>query len=290
MLGQKRRSGRRSLTREFPPHATSRKSGDRDRGCPGDRTGGGRSARGPWGQSGLVDVNADALEELAAALRGKDQHAVAVAADVSSGAAVRQMVERVVAAFGTVHILVNNAGVLRNSPVMEMPESEWDLVVDVCLKGAFLCSQAVLPIMVTNRYGKIVNISSLAARSVSVLGGAAYTSAKAGLLGFSRHLAREVAPHGINVNAICPGATDTPMTRMGSVTPDTSTKSARRYRWAVGDCPRTRPTLSCSSSPTLPRSSQGLHSTSTGGSSWSDRSRAGDRTGQAPWGCACEGR
>jgi NAD(P)-dependent dehydrogenase (short-subunit alcohol dehydrogenase family) len=77
---------------------------------------------------GLVDVNADALEELAAALRGKDQHAVAVAADVSSGAAVRQMVERVVAAFGTVHILVNNAGVLRNSPVMEMPESEWDLV------------------------------------------------------------------------------------------------------------------------------------------------------------------
>ena len=164
---------------------------------------------------GLVDVNADTLEELAAALRGRDQHAVAVAADVSSGAAVRQMVERVVAAFGTVHILVNNAGVLRNSPVMEMPESEWDLVVDVCLKGAFLCSQAVLPIMVTNRYGKIVNISSLAARSVSVLGGAAYTSAKAGLLGFSRHLAREVAPHGINVNAICPGATDTPMTRDG---------------------------------------------------------------------------
>ena len=58
---------------------------------------------------------------------------------------------------------------------MEMPESEWDLVVDVCLKGAFLCSQAVLPIMVANRYGKIVNISSLAARSTSVLGGAAYT-------------------------------------------------------------------------------------------------------------------
>jgi NAD(P)-dependent dehydrogenase (short-subunit alcohol dehydrogenase family) len=164
---------------------------------------------------GLVDVNADALEQFAAALRGKDQKAVAVAADVSNGAAVRQMVESVVAAFGTVHILVNNAGVLRNSPVMEMPESDWDLVVDVCLKGAFLCSQAVLPIMVTNRYGKIVNISSLAARSVSVLGGAAYTSAKAGLLGFSRHLAREVAPHGINVNAICPGATDTPMTRDG---------------------------------------------------------------------------
>ena len=165
---------------------------------------------------GLVDLQAGAIDELAAALQGKSQNAVAVPTDVSSRAAVRQMVERVVAAFGTIHILVNNAGVLRNSPVMEMPESEWDLVVDVCLKGAFLCSQAVLPIMVANRYGKIVNISSLAARSTSVLGGAAYTSAKAGLLGFSRHLAREVAPYGINVNAICPGATDTPMTRGGA--------------------------------------------------------------------------
>lgn len=164
---------------------------------------------------GLVDLQAEAIDELAGALHGKSQNAVAVPTDVSSRAAVRQMVERVVAAFGTVHILVNNAGVLRNSPVMEMSESEWDLVVDVCLKGAFLCSQAVLPIMVANRYGKIVNISSLAARSSSVLGGAAYTSAKAGLLGFSRHLAREVAPYGINVNAICPGATDTPMTRGG---------------------------------------------------------------------------
>ncbi len=164
---------------------------------------------------GLVDLQAEAIDELAAELHGKSQNAVAVSTDVSSRAAVRQMVERMVAAFGTVHILVNNAGVLRNSPVMEMPESEWDLVVDVCLKGAFLCSQAVLPIMVANRYGKIVNISSLAARSTSVLGGAAYTSAKAGLLGFSRHLAREVAPYGINVNAICPGATDTPMTRGG---------------------------------------------------------------------------
>jgi len=163
----------------------------------------------------LVDLKAEAIDELAAALHGKSQNAMAISTDVSSGTAVQQMVERVVVVFGTVHILVNNAGVLRNSPIMEMSESEWDLVMDVCLKGAFLCSQAVLPIMMANRYGKIVNISSLAARSASVLGGAAYTSAKAGLLGFSRHLAREVAPYGINVNAICPGATDTPMTRGG---------------------------------------------------------------------------
>jgi 3-oxoacyl-[acyl-carrier protein] reductase len=164
----------------------------------------------------VVDVNTASTEDLAAALRNKGQSAVAVTADVSDGAAVRRMVKSVVTAFGTVHILVNNAGVLRNTPVVDMPESEWDLVVDVCLKGAFLCSQAVLPVMMANRYGKIINISSLAARSASVLGGAAYTSAKAGLLGFSRHLAREVASFGINVNAICPGATDTPMTRGGA--------------------------------------------------------------------------
>lgn len=163
----------------------------------------------------VVDVNTVAAEDLAAALRKKGQSAVAVTADVSDVAAVRRMVKSVVTAFGAVHILVNNAGILRNTPVVDMPESEWDLVVDVCLKGAFLCSQAVLPIMMANRYGKIINISSLAARSASVLGGAAYTSAKAGLLGFSRHLAREVASFGINVNAICPGATDTPMTRGG---------------------------------------------------------------------------
>lgn len=164
----------------------------------------------------LVDVKAEAVEQVAAALREKGCKAIAMVVDVTSSAQVKQMVARVVGEFGTVDILVNNAGVLRNTPIVEMPESEWDLVMGVCLKGTFLCSQAVLPVMMAKRYGKIVNISSLAARSTSVLGGAAYTSSKAGVLGFTRHLAREAAPYGINVNAICPGATDTPMTRAGS--------------------------------------------------------------------------
>ena len=99
---------------------------------------------------------------------------------------------------------MNNAGVLRNTPIVEMPEEEWDLVMGVCLKGAFLCSQAVLPFMMEKRFGKIVNISSLAARSTSVLGGAAYTSAKAGILGFTRHLAREAAPYGITPTPSAP--------------------------------------------------------------------------------------
>jgi NAD(P)-dependent dehydrogenase (short-subunit alcohol dehydrogenase family) len=163
----------------------------------------------------LVDVQPAAVDAAAATLRDKGYAALAVTADVADRCAVAEMVRQVAAAFGTVHILVNNAGVLRSTPVADMPEAEWDLVLGVCLKGAFLCAQAVLPCMLTNRYGKIVNVSSLAGRSTSILGGAAYTAAKAGLLGFSRHLAREVAPHGITVNAICPGATDTPMTRAG---------------------------------------------------------------------------
>ena len=164
----------------------------------------------------LVDVRVDALEETIAAIQERGGTAMALPTDVSQREQVRAMVDQVLSAYGTIDILVNNAGVLRNTPIVDMPESEWDLVMDVCLKGAFLCSQAVLPIMQAKRQGKIINVSSLAARSTSVLGGAAYTSAKAGILGFSRHLAREAAPFGINVNAICPGATDTPMTRGGT--------------------------------------------------------------------------
>ncbi|MHB0870253.1 MAG: SDR family NAD(P)-dependent oxidoreductase [Chloroflexota bacterium] len=184
----------------------------------------------------LVDVKAESVEEAAAAIRQRDGRAIAVGADVSNRDQVRRMVDQALSAFGTVDILVNNAGVLRNTPIVEMPEAEWDLVVDVCLKGAFLCSQAVLPIMQARRYGKIVNISSLAARSTSVFGGAAYTSAKAGLLGFSRHLAREAAPFGINVNALCPGPTDTAMTRAGAVDDENFERLGKRVpigRWGT---------------------------------------------------------
>ncbi len=184
----------------------------------------------------LVDVKSESVEEAAAAIRQRDGRAIAVGADVSSRDQVRRMVDQAVSAFGPVDILVNNAGVLRNTPIAEMPEAEWDLVVDVCLKGAFLCSQAVLPIMQARRYGKIVNISSLAARSTSVFGGAAYTSAKAGLLGFSRHLAREAAPFGINVNALCPGPTDTAMTRAGAVDDENFERLGKRVpigRWGT---------------------------------------------------------
>jgi NAD(P)-dependent dehydrogenase (short-subunit alcohol dehydrogenase family) len=95
--------------------------------------------------------------------------------------------------------------------VENLPEADWRRVIDVNLTGAFLCCQAVLPIMRRNGYGKIINISSIASKRISYNAGAHYTASKEGLLGFTRHLAYEVAPYGINVNAVCPGPTLTPL-------------------------------------------------------------------------------
>lgn len=159
------------------------------------------------------DVSSGAAEATARTIRRFGGDAAAAAADVSVAAAVHEMVGSVLARYGTVDILVNNAGVLRGTPVAGISEAEWDLVLDVNLKGTFLCSQAVLPEMKRKRSGKIVNLASLAGKATSTLGGAHYTAAKAGVLGLSRHIAREAAPHGINVNAVCPGIIDTPMVR-----------------------------------------------------------------------------
>lgn len=159
------------------------------------------------------DVNRESAEAVAAVLRSGGAAALAIQAGVTDAAAVRGMVEQTVARFGGVHILVNNAGVLRPTRVADIPETEWDWVIAVNLKGTFLCSQAVLPAMKAAGWGRIVNFSSTAGKNVSTVGGAHYTAAKAGILGFTRHLAKEVAADGITVNAVCPGLIDTEMVR-----------------------------------------------------------------------------
>lgn len=162
----------------------------------------------------LVDLNDHDIEDAVEQARSMGGQALAVLCDVSRSDQVQRAMEAVLAKFGTVDILVNNAGVLRStSPLERIPEEEWDLIIDVNLKGVFLFSQAVLPIMREKGYGKIVNISSSAGRSTSELGGAHYTCSKAGVLGLTRHTAREYGSYGINVNAICPGLVETPMIR-----------------------------------------------------------------------------
>ncbi len=159
------------------------------------------------------DVRPEAVEAVAAALRSGGTEAIGVAGDVTNKADVERVVRAALEKFGKINVLVNNAGVLRPTKVIDIPEDEWDWVVAVNLKGTFLCSQAVLRAMREAGWGRIVNFSSTAGKNISTVGGAHYTSAKAGILGFTRHLAKEEAGHGITVNAVCPGLIDTEMVR-----------------------------------------------------------------------------
>jgi len=155
----------------------------------------------------LSDVDEGALEKTAEEIRGLGRDVLSVLADVTDAVQVEQLVQRTVEAFGRVDILVNNAGGTLHTPqqIEQVEEEHWDRVVDVNLKGAFLCCRAVLAQMRRQGPGgKIVNMSALAGRSYATLGGVQYASAKAGIGGLTRQLAREVGPDGINVNAVAP--------------------------------------------------------------------------------------
>lgn len=138
-------------------------------------------------------------------------NAVAVPGDVTIKADVDNVVKKTVDTFGALHILVNNAGILFSTTLADMEEDEWDLVIDVNMKGTYLFSRAVLPHMKRAGWGRIVNFSSTAGKAVSTLGGPHYTAAKAGILGLTRATAKEVAPFEITVNAVCPGLVNTEM-------------------------------------------------------------------------------
>lgn len=138
-------------------------------------------------------------------------NSIGIKVDVSNPASAKEMVEIAISEFGRIDILVNNAGVTRDNLIMRMSEEDWDLVLNVNLKGAFNCSKAIVRPMMKQRYGRIVNISS-----VSGLAGQAgqtnYSASKAGLIGFTKALAREVASRQITVNAVAPGFIPTALT------------------------------------------------------------------------------
>jgi len=160
------------------------------------------------------DININEARRVSEEIIVRNRQALAFQADVSNYKQVAEMVDVILQKYGRIDILVNNAGILRRrGSIEEINDKEWDLIMNVNAKGIFNCSKAVIEIMKKQRSGKIVNISSSAGRSTSELGGAHYTASKAAVLGFTRHLAREVAPFGINVNAVCPGLIDTPMVR-----------------------------------------------------------------------------
>ena len=162
----------------------------------------------------LTDVRARELAEAAAIVQGAGTAALALEGDVSSFATVQKLAGEVQAAWGRVDVLVNNAGISQPKGLLEISEEEWDLTIDTHLKGAFNWCKAVAPIMLAQRAGRIVNMSSVSAHTgagTAAVSRSAYCAAKAGILGLTRGLAKELAPH-VTVNAICPGLIATDLT------------------------------------------------------------------------------
>tara|TARA_B100000686_G_scaffold172856_1_gene180024 strand:- start:479 stop:1240 length:762 start_codon:yes stop_codon:yes gene_type:complete len=161
----------------------------------------------------INDINLKAVKAAESNLKDDGHKVIGVAGDVTSKTDVDHIISSTLQSYGSIHILINNAGILRPTHLIDIEEDEWDLVVNANLKSTYLCSRAVLEPMRKNKWGRIVNLSSSAGRKYSTIGGAHYSAAKAGILGLTRHLAKEEAPNGITVNAICPGLIDTEMVR-----------------------------------------------------------------------------
>ena len=159
----------------------------------------------------LYAGNAGAAEETLSLLRAQNIRAEAYQCDISDASAVREVFKTLLASFGKVDILVNNAGVTRDKLAMMMKEEDFERVLSVNLQGAFYCAKQVIPVMVRQRSGKIINISSVS----GLMGNAGqcnYAASKAGLIGLTKSLARELASRGITCNAVAPGFVETDMT------------------------------------------------------------------------------
>jgi acetoacetyl-CoA reductase len=157
-------------------------------------------------------TSARAAQELAGEVERLGARALLVQADVSNYEQAGEMVRCVIQNFGRIDILVNNAGITRDKTLKNMSKEQWDEVIHVNLDSLFNCTRQVLPFMVECKSGKIINISSFVGQGGNV-GQANYAASKAGMIGFTRAVALEVARYGITVNAICPGFTETDMLR-----------------------------------------------------------------------------
>ena len=155
--------------------------------------------------------NAAAAEETLSLIKEQGGEAVAMQCDVADDAAVSDMINAVKEQFGSVDILVNNAGITRDGLLMRMKEGDWQTVLDTNLTGVFHCTKAVTKLMMKQRSGAIINITSVVGQTGNA-GQANYAAAKAGMIGFTKSVAKELASRGIRVNAVAPGCIDTDMT------------------------------------------------------------------------------
>jgi 3-oxoacyl-[acyl-carrier protein] reductase len=158
-----------------------------------------------------VDLDPVATDAIVAELKEKGTEAIAVIGNVTVTEDTEKMIDAAIAAFGRVDILVNNAGITRDGLLMRMKDEDWDAVMTVNLKGAFLCSRAAAKVMTKQRYGRIINIASVVGQMGNA-GQANYCASKAGLIGLTKSNARELAKRNVTVNAVAPGFIATAMT------------------------------------------------------------------------------
>jgi len=159
------------------------------------------------------DVDIQTAEKVAKEINSMGQQALAIQVDISDSKEVNQMVQLVIKKFKRVDILVNNAAIIRRGTIEDLSEEDWDRVMDVNLKGAFNCAKAVVGTMKKQRYGKIVNISSIAGKVGDLASAPCYGASKAGMTCLAKSLARELASYNINVNVVAPHAIETDMSK-----------------------------------------------------------------------------
>ena len=164
----------------------------------------------------LVDVDTGILEIAKNEIKKTREEVIIISCDVTKSVEVKAMVNQVQKAFGRIDILVNNAGIIRRGTIDTVTEEDWDQVIDVNLKGTFNCSKAIVETMKRQRYGKIVNISSIAGKMGDITSAPGYGPSKAGVDALTKTLARQLAPYGINVNAVSPHAIETEMSAQWS--------------------------------------------------------------------------
>ena len=163
----------------------------------------------------VSDISQEDCEKVITEIEGLGRRGLALKCDVTSRTEVEDMVTRAVAEFGKLDILVNNAGIIAFKPFLELTDEDWDNIMNVNLKGQFLCARTVAKEMIKNKRGRIINIASISSGGCGIAFPliAHYTASKGGVMALTEALALELTPQGINVNAICPGAVDTDMAK-----------------------------------------------------------------------------